>query len=177
MSELRSIGAGTASRSVPMLRWPEEEPRRRILAAKRCPRLLVVPAHIDPPVASDELEDWLRDPPDGPELVARLDALRLRAARAEQPRVDDGVLRFRDRWSVVPQQQEAVARLLVEEVGNLVRTEAVTEVYVRSGGGGHGASVRTMLNRLAPRFRAIGLQLHFIRGRGVLLDVRAPDDA
>ncbi len=160
-----------------MLRWPEEEAIRRALAAERRPRLLVVGAGAEPPQVLDELEDWLRDPPDPADLLTRLASLSQRSEqRRARPHLDaDGLLWSGSRWVVVPDGQLGVVDLLLTSANELVRTEAVSRTYVRHGGSGHRASVRTMLNRLQGRFADVGLVLHFVRGKGVLLEVPGTD--
>ena len=161
--------------SVPLLRWPAEEDQRQVLAGQRRPRLLVVQPGDEPPDVVDELEDWLRDPPEAADLVVRLAALRQRALRwSSRPRLDDdGLLWCDHRWVVIPDAQLSIVELLLDSANQVVRTAGVATTYVRSGGSGHRASVKTMLNRLQGRFAEVGLSLHFLRGKGVLLEVPA----
>lgn len=161
--------------AIPLLRWPDEEAERRVLEAQRRPRILVVGASDEPPVVVDELEDWLRDPPDAADLLARIASMRQRAERLRaRPRLDaDGLLWHDQRWVAIPDAQLCVAELLLSSADELVRTELVAATYVRHGGSGHRASVKTMLNRLQGRFAEVGLRLHFLRGKGVLLEVPA----
>jgi DNA-binding response OmpR family regulator len=67
---------------IPLLAWPTEEPVRRILAASRIPRMLMLAAECPPPVITDSLEDWIRDPIDSADLEARATALAHRAGIA-----------------------------------------------------------------------------------------------
>ncbi|MGK2950103.1 MAG: hypothetical protein ACSLFP_16140, partial [Acidimicrobiales bacterium] len=152
---------------------PDEEAQRRTLAAQRRPRILVVGPSQEPPDVVDELEDWLRDPPEAADLMARIASLGQRAERLRaRPRLDDDGLLWHDqRWVAIPDAQLCVAELLLQSADELVRTEVIATTYVRHGGSGHRASVKTMLNRLQGRFAEVGLQLHFLRGKGVLLEV------
>lgn len=161
--------------SVAMLRWPDEEARRCELALERTPRLLVVGPTDEAPVLRDDLEDWLRDPPNPSDLVARLSVLSERAERVRaQPRLDaDGLLWAGRSWVVIPDTQLCVVRLLLDHPNELVSTAAITATYVHHGSSGHRASVRTMLNRVVARFAAVGLELHLVRGKGALLDLPA----
>lgn len=161
--------------SVAMLRWPDEEALRCELAVEGRPRLLIVGAGADAPVLRDDLEDWLRDPPDPTELMARLSVLADRAERERtSPRLDaDGLLWAGRSWVVIPDTQLCVVELLLAHPNALVTTAAITATYVRNGSSGHRASVRTMLNRVVARFAAVGLEVHVVRGKGALLEVPA----
>jgi hypothetical protein len=159
--------------SVTMLRWPEEEERRLRLELERAPRLLVVRCDDDPPLLCDELEDWVRDPPDAADLVARLGTLARRAETARRrPRLDaDGLLWSGPSWVVIPDTQLCVVELLLAHPNELVTTAALTATYVRDGSSGHRSSVRTMLNRVVGRFAQVGLVVHVVRGKGALLEL------
>jgi hypothetical protein len=159
--------------AVAMLRWPEEEARRHHLAATGEPRLLLVGHGEQAPQLTDPLEDWMRDPPDPADLVARLDALAYRADQTRRvPHLDaDGLLWFGRRWVVIPDTQLCIAELLLAHPNELVGTATLAATYVRHGSSGHPASIRTMLNRLVGRFEQVGLQVHLVRGKGALLEV------
>lgn len=104
--------------------------------------------------------------------TSRTGDLRARSDGTPRPaRGEDGLLWCDHRWVVIPDQQLAIAHLLIEHANQLVRTSTVTAAYMRSGGSGHRASIKTMLNRLAGRFEEVGLVLRFVRGKGVLLEV------
>jgi hypothetical protein len=161
---------GTA---VSILRWPDDRERRLELELQGLPRLLVVGPDGEAPPPRDELEDWLRDPPDPAELVSRLSVLAERADRGRrQPRLDgDGLLWSGRRWVVIPDTQLCVVELFLTHPNELVKTTTITATYLRNGSSGHPSSVRTMLNRVVARFEAVGLELHVVRGKGALLDV------
>jgi DNA-binding winged helix-turn-helix (wHTH) protein len=82
----------------------------------------------------------------------------------------DGLLRFAGRWVAVPDLQLPIVELLVHRQGNVVRNEELLDAYRRAGGAATISSLRTLLHRLRTRLRGIGLTLHVIRGRGVLLE-------
>jgi DNA-binding response OmpR family regulator len=67
---------------VQLLAWPAEDATRRVLAANRIPRLLLIAHDCAPPVVIDSLEDWIRDPIDSLDLDARVRALAQRAGNA-----------------------------------------------------------------------------------------------
>lgn len=158
--------------AVPLVRWPDEADLRDQLAHKGLPRLLVVGSEAQAPEIRDELEDWLRDPPDPADLVARIASLSHRARqRRRQPRLDeDGLLWCDRRWVVIPDGQVGVVEVLLANPRQLVRTELITSTYTAGGGSGHRATIKTMLNRLQRRFAEVGLTLHFVRGKGVILE-------
>ncbi|MCC6438285.1 MAG: hypothetical protein IT196_24905 [Acidimicrobiales bacterium] len=70
--------ADSAAVAVVVLRWPEEDARRRWLAAAGIPRILVLPAEQPPPSHWDHIEDWVREPVDPEELEVRRVTVALR---------------------------------------------------------------------------------------------------
>jgi hypothetical protein len=161
---------------VTVVRWPAEAATRTLLARDGRPRVLLVAGDAAAPPALDDLEDWLREPVDPVELLARTDALRRRAAAQKTaPRLDDdGLLRFDGRWVVIPDAQLPLVRLLVERFGQLVRNDELAEAYIAAGGTGNRSSIRTAITRIRVRVADVGLALESARHRGVVLDVAAP---
>lgn len=175
MSDVRAVDATV---EVTVVRWPTEAAARTLLAHQGRARLLVVAPDAPAPTATDELEDWVREPVDPVELVARSDALRRRlAARSSAPWLDDdGLLHVGDRWVSISDAQLPMIRLLVERFGQLVRTEELVEAYTAAGGTDNPSSIRTAIVRVRSRLASIGLTLRGARQRGVVLEVAAPDD-
>jgi len=90
------------------------------------------------------------------------------------PRLDeDGLLRLGGRWVAIPDAQLPVVALLVTCFGRVVRREALVAAYVSAGHSGNEASIRSLVSRISQRVAQLGLRLHTVRGRGVLL---GPDD-
>lgn len=85
---------------------------------------------------------------------------------------DDGLLRVGDEWVAIPDAQLPVVTLLVERLGRLVSKEVIVAAYVAAGYSGHAASIRSLLARVAHRVGGLGLDLHTVRGRGVVLRYR-----
>lgn len=86
---------------------------------------------------------------------------------------EDGLLRVGERWVAIPDAQLAVVELLVSRYGRLVRKEALAAAYVGAGNSGRETSIRSLLCRVSRRVSQLGLRLHTVRGRGVML---APGD-
>lgn len=87
-----------------------------------------------------------------------------------RPRLDeDGLLRLGDQWVAIPDAQLAVVALLVERYGRVVRTEALTAAYVGAGHSGRQEAIRSLLCRVSKRVSLLGLQLHTVYRRGVML--------
>jgi DNA-binding winged helix-turn-helix (wHTH) protein len=82
---------------------------------------------------------------------------------------EDGLLRVGDRWVAIPDAQLPVVALLVDRYGRLVRRETLTAAYVEGGNSGGDSSIRSLLARVGRRVARLGLELHTVRGRGVLL--------
>jgi hypothetical protein len=92
----------------------------------------------------------------------------------EPPRLDeDGLLWFDRRWVVVSDSQLNVVRYLLDHPNQLVRNDAIRSTYMRAGQSGHPGSVRTMMNRVRRRFAAVGLTLHCVHSKGVILELPA----
>jgi hypothetical protein len=82
----------------------------------------------------------------------------------------DGLLRHGGRWVPIPDTQIPVADLLVRNVGTLVASSEIRDTYIAAGGSGSATSLRSLVHRLGRRVAAVGLRLHVVRGRGVILD-------
>lgn len=174
---LPHAGPGAATtHGVAVLRWPADADTRRRLAELRIPRLLLVGRGDEPPVITDELEDWAREPLDPTDLSLRSETLRRRARDLPvAPILDsDGLLRFGGRWAVVPDSQLAVVELLIRRYGEVVGFDELADAYARAGGARTPGSVRAVIARLRTRVADVGLRLHGVRGRGVLLAQQTP---
>lgn len=157
---------------VERLPWPDARARRRELAAAGRPRLLLVAADAAPPVAADDLEDWVRLPAPTDDVEARVLGLlrRLEARRRVRPRVDlDGVLRHGERSTVLSEAEARLARVLVDRLGAVVSRPALE----RAGWpGGHVArnTLDVHVHRLRRRLPAVELHLRTVRSRGYVLE-------
>lgn len=87
---------------------------------------------------------------------------------------DDGLLRHAGRWVPISEAQMPVVDLLVRNVGRLVTNAQIELTYTAAGGSGSTTSLRSVIHRLGRRVAVVGLHLHVVRGRGVVLD-RAVD--
>lgn len=93
-------------------------------------------------------------------------------APGSEPVLDaDGLLRHRGRWVPIPDTQLAVVALLVRNLGRLVGKAEVRRAYEEAGGSGTAASLRSVVYRLGRRVDEVGLRLHVVRSRGLVLDV------
>ena len=87
-----------------------------------------------------------------------------------RPRLDeDGLLRVGDRWVAIPDAQLAVVALLVDGFGRVIRREQIAAAYIEAGRSGHDTSIRSLISRVSERVSRVGLRLHTVRGRGVML--------
>lgn len=90
----------------------------------------------------------------------------------DRPTLDaDGLLRHRGRWVPIPDTQLIVVELLVRNLGRLVATSEVRRAYEQAGGSGTSTSLRSLVHRLSQRVAQVGLRLHVVRSRGLVLDV------
>jgi hypothetical protein len=180
---------------VPVLTWPDQEPHRQALAARRAPRVLVVAPGQPPPTDTDELEDWIREPVDPIDLDARVVALARRSERwitspedlsavhplADRaptaddviPRVemDAGIVRVGRRWVALSPKQMAAAAVLIDRLGEVVSRDEVAAVHASGTSASKPAATKSLMRRLSSRLATVGLTLHFVRGRGFLLEL------
>lgn len=160
-------------RDVAVLRWPAEADARERLMKANLPRLWLVEEGAAPPQGLDDLEDWMRTPFSSVELTARAETLRTRViGLSDVPVLDeDGLLRHRGRWVAIPDAQIPVVALLLDRLGKLVRIEDLVATYAAAGGTTTKRSMNMLIGRLRTRIAELGLSLHVVRRRGVILDV------
>ena len=160
---------------VVLVRWPAEEERRGHLAEQGVPRLLLVEDGAAPPVAIDDLEDWIRVPADEVDLHARVENLnrRSRSRVASVPDLDeDGVLRVGAAWVPLPPVEARLTTVLVERFGAVVSREALARAGWPEGAPGRNALDVHVL-RLRRRVAPLGLAIRTVRSRGYLLESTA----
>lgn len=161
---------------VALVRWPEDEAKRRELRAVNRPRLLLVEEKAPAPVSGDPLEDWIRLPADDRDLRARLDALTLRSGAEVDvfPEIDrDGLLRMSDQWVSLPPIEQRLATALLEKPSAVVSREALA----KAGWPGENATRNALdvhMLRLRRRIEPLGLSIRTVRSRGYVLDVKPP---
>jgi DNA-binding response OmpR family regulator len=155
---------------VVLIRYPEEHHRLDELRSNGAPRLLLVAPNEEPPVNEDCLEDWVRMPADDRDVRARLATLSARAMNDHgRPEIDDdGLLRFKGRWTSLSPVERSLASALVERYGAVVGRDVLAK---RAWPG--GAPTRNALDvhvlRLRRRIAALGLEVRTVRSRGYLL--------
>ncbi len=161
---------------VALVRWPEDEGKRRELRAANRPRLLLVDAAAPAPVSGDPLEDWIRLPSDDRDLRARLDALTLRSGAGDEmfPEIDgDGLLHAGDEWVALPPIEQRLATMLIERPSAVVSRETLS----RAGWPGETATRNALdvhMLRLRRRIEPLGLSIRTVRSRGYVLDIKPP---
>lgn len=159
---------------VDRLAWPAERERRQELAAAGSPRLLLVDPDSAPPVAADEVEDWIRLPAPPDDVEARVLGLlrRVEARQTERPRIDhDGVIRHGDACAVLPPVEARLARTMLDRMGAVV-----TRPALERAGWPDGTPARNTLDvhvhRLRRRLDEVSLEIRTVRARGYLLQAR-----
>jgi DNA-binding response OmpR family regulator len=160
---------------VVLVRWPEEDARRRQLRASGAPRLLLLNGESAPPDLADCLEDWIRLPADDRDVRARVATLSSRAETEQPaPQIDgDGLLRHRGRWVALSPVEAALAVTLVDRFGAVVGRDALARRAWP-----HGAPTRNALDvhmlRLRRRIASLGLEVRTVRSRGYLMQAAEP---
>lgn len=157
---------------VALIAWPADKAKRKLLAADRKPRLLLVAVGTAPPLIEDPLEDWVRLPADRTEVRARVTALTLRMVEwtTEAPTIEDsGLLRYRDAIVQLPPIEARITQTLVESFGNVVAPDDL----LRGVWPDETTSRNTLdvhISRLRRRLKNTGLHIRTIRSRGYLLE-------
>jgi hypothetical protein len=163
---------------VVLLRWPAEQARRSELEAAGRARLLLLEDEAAPPVAADDLEDWIRVPAADVDLKARVEGLRRRieGRGPTQPDLDDdGVLRLGDRWVSLPPVEARLMAALLDRYGAVVSRDALARAGWPAGSPGRNALDVHML-RLRRRLHPLALAIRTVRSRGYLLERAGASD-
>lgn len=165
---VRRALAWIAARGIDVRPWPHPDGHPPAGASRAV--LHVVQADAEPPRCG-EREDWIREPLDRDELYARADLLLARAQRHGPVSVevdDDGILRVDDRIVILSPTEADVLRVLVSHLDRIVdRADLVRAVWGRAD-----AEVRLLAKHVAAlrrRLDGLPLELHAVRGRGLLL--------
>ena len=162
---------------VAVVHWPAEADRLERLRAAHEPRLVIVERG-QPPVTTDELEDWLRAPADETDLRIRLATLRDRAARNSAAiSLEDGVLRIGARIVVLPPIQARLASALLERMNAVVGREALAK-RAWPDGAPEGRNVLDVhMAKLRRLLAGTGVDIRTVHRRGYLLHLVTADDA
>lgn len=163
---------------VEILNWPAHDDLRAELRARGVPRLLVLAAGTVPPLADDDLEDWIWLPADERDVFARLRhlATRVRTGGLAPDAVTvaaDGVARIAGHHLQLPPAEAAILRCLAEPPEQLC-----TRAELDRAAWGEVPHVRRSLDSrifvLRRRVAPFGLAIHAVRGRGFVLTTRRP---
>lgn len=160
---------------VPIVRWPAERARREQLARAGRARLLLVAPDAAPPITTDPLEDWVREPCADIDVQARLASLRLRLEHTLGlvPEVDgDGVIRFGERWATLPPVEARLVEVLVDRFGTVVSRDDLAAAGWPGGTPGRNALDVHVL-RLRRRIEPVRLAIRTVRSRGYLMEPAA----
>ncbi len=133
------------------------------------PRLLLVSPGSPPPACTSCLEDWARVPVDDEELRARADSLAEHQRAHTLPSVDEfGVLRQNGSLVFLSPREQALAEILIENFGAVVRDETFA-LQVFSGPDARRETLRTHTSRLRKRIAPLGLTISCIRNVGYMM--------
>jgi two-component system OmpR family response regulator len=163
--------------SVAILAWPEEAERAAALARAGQPRLLLVGADDEPPGDWDDLTDWVRLPVDDRDLCVRVAALQRLGARPPEPTLDEFDVLWRgDRWVALAPIEARLLDALLAECGAVVsRCDLGSAAW--PGGVPGARAVDARLRRLRSRIAPLGLAIHNVHRRGLMLEVGSPPAA
>ncbi len=123
-----------------LLRWPAEQRRRAELQGAGRPRLLLLEDGAAPPVAEDDLEDWIRVPAGEADLRARVAGIQRRTETKVAPAApdldEDGVLRLGEGWVSLPPVEARLMGALLDRYGAVVSRDALARAGWPSGAPG-----------------------------------------
>jgi two-component system response regulator TctD len=166
---------------VALLHWPRDADERARLAAAMLPRLILVPAGVQPPNPRDDLEDWIRLPADERDVSARLRALAERTARSlEQTVLVDGRCVRRGPLTLTLSPAEAqFASVLFADPGLIVSRADIVHAIWGATDPPSARAIDDIAYRLRRRLATIGIDLVAARGRGFTVRVRhrMPEEA
>lgn len=160
----------SAEVAVSILRWPQEEGRRSLLAAAGRLRLLLVEPATPAPVAIDSQEDWVRLPASEEDVEARVLGL-IHRSRPTEARIvldDGGLLHRGDDWVALPETEAALMAALLAAAGSVVGRNVLVEAAWPGG-----SPTRNVLDvhmvRLRRRIAELGVEIRTVRSRGYAL--------
>ena len=158
---------------VVLVRWPAEAEKLERLRIGGEPRLVIVEEGT-PPLAIDELEDWLRAPVDETELQLRLENLRRRALRySAMVSVEDGVLYVGNRLVVLPPIQARLAATLLERRPAVVGRDALVRRAWPQGAPPGRNVLDVHIAKLRRLLDGTGVLVHTVHRRGYVMHVTA----
>ncbi len=174
----RTVRPAPARLDAEILAWPDQDARRRLLAAEGIPRLLLLERGTPPPTDLDRHEDWIWMPASERDVFARLRHLAVRAARSglasEDLSVADGLLRVGGHRLRLPPVEAA----LLERLGSPPESLHTREELAEAAWGDAVHERRSLDSRilaLRRRLEPLGLEIRSVRGRGFVLTVRAEE--
>ena len=157
--------------SVAILAWPDQEVEATECARTRQPRLLLVAHDAEPPADWDGLTDWVRLPVDDRDLCARIAALQRLASRVPEPVLDEFDVLWRgDEWTALAPIEARLVEVLLARCGSVVSRRELGAAAWPDGVPG-GRAVDARLRRLRDRVEPLGIQIHNVRRRGLMLEV------
>jgi hypothetical protein len=157
--------------SVAILAWPEQRAEAAECGRVGQPRLLLVASDAEPPADWDGLTDWVRLPVEDRDLCARVSALQRLKSSAPAPVLDEFDVLWRgDRWSALAPIEARIVALLLGRCGSVVSRHDLGTAAWPDGAPGTRA-VDARLPRLRDRVEPLGLRIHNVRRRGLMLEV------
>ena len=131
-------------------------------------------------------DDYLVKPFDLPELLARLRALRRRAAGRLEEKLTLGALEMDTagrelRWSgqrvTLSPRELALTELLLQKAGRVVSKESIVARLSSWEADFSENSVEVYIHRLRKRFAELGVVIKTVRGFGYVMEAAEPDSA
>ena len=157
--------------SVAILAWPEHADVAAACGRRGQPRLLLVAPEAEPPDDWDDLTDWVRLPVDERDLCARVAALQRLASPMPEPELDEfDVLRRGGHWTALAPIEARIFEVLLARCGTVVSRRDLGAAAWPAGMPNTRA-LDGRLRRLRDRVEPLGLRVHNVRRRGLLLEV------
>ena len=155
---------------VAILSWPEDADLAAEMADKGHPRLFLVAPEVTPPSDWDPLTDWVRLPADDRDVIARATALQRRVTPQPQPTLDEFDVLWRGaQWTALAPIEARIMELLLTQCGSVVSRVQLRTAWPNGSPGSRAVDAR--LAQLRERIAGLGLRIHTVRSRGLLLEV------
>jgi hypothetical protein len=148
---------------------PDQSEQLEALRAADIPRLVVVDAGTEPPTVVGDREEWIRLPAEAADVLARLEALKARAARsaALRPSLDnDGLLHVGGAWVALSATNEQLAKIFLADFGHVVPTSTLLRALEKD----RTHAIRQPISRLRQSIEPLGLAITSVQPRGYVMN-------
>ena len=156
---------------VVVIHWPADAARAVELARVGTPRLFIVAAEADPPLMTDDLCAWVREPAHERDVQARIVELRSRASVARPILGDHGLLWRGTQWVALSPIEARLTAAFIARPGRVL-SRARLEKTGWPDGSPNDRSIDARIKALRRRIAPIGMRIHTVRGQGYIAEIQ-----